>query len=32
VNHLDPKPDFILYGGDLAQLGKSEELDLARRS
>ena len=28
VNHLDPKPDFILYGGDLAQLGKKEELDL----
>ncbi len=28
VNHLDPKPDFILYGGDLAQLGKREELDL----
>jgi Icc protein len=28
VNHLDPKPDFILYGGDLAQLGKAEELTL----
>jgi 3',5'-cyclic AMP phosphodiesterase CpdA len=28
VNHLDPKPDFILYGGDLAQLGRPEELTL----
>lgn len=28
VNHLDPKPDFVLFGGDLAQLGKSEELSL----
>jgi 3',5'-cyclic-AMP phosphodiesterase len=28
VNHLDPKPDFVLYGGDLAQLGKPEELTL----
>ena len=31
VNHLDPKPDFILYGGDLAQLGQAEELDPRRR-
>ncbi len=24
---LDPKPDFIFYGGDIAQLGKPEEID-----
>ena len=28
VNNLDPRPDFVLYGGDLAQLGKSKELEL----
>lgn len=28
VNHLDPTPDFVLYGGDLAQLGQPEELAL----
>ncbi len=28
VNRLDPQPDFVLFGGDLAQLGKREELDL----
>jgi Icc protein len=28
VNSLDPQPDFVLYGGDLAQLGRREELDL----
>src|SRR5262245_23822861 len=28
VNSLDPQPDFILYGGDLAQLGQPAELDL----
>ncbi|HEV7733948.1 MAG TPA: metallophosphoesterase [Candidatus Binatia bacterium] len=28
VNRMDPQPDFILYGGDLAQLGQPEELDL----
>src|SRR5580700_8623222 len=28
VNKLDPQPDFVLYGGDLAQLGGKEELDL----
>jgi len=28
VNHLDPKPDFVLFGGDLAQLGAAEELTL----
>ncbi|WNG27056.1 serine/threonine protein phosphatase [Cystobacter fuscus] len=30
VNRLDPQPDFVLFGGDLAQLGKKEELDLGR--
>jgi 3',5'-cyclic AMP phosphodiesterase CpdA len=29
TNLLTPKPDFIIYGGDLAQLGKKEEIDLA---
>lgn len=28
VNALDPQPDFVLFGGDLAQLGQKEELDL----
>jgi 3',5'-cyclic-AMP phosphodiesterase len=28
VNNLDPQPDFVLYGGDLAQLGRPGELDL----
>jgi len=28
VNNLDPRPDFVLYGGDLAQLGRSKELEL----
>ncbi len=28
VNALDPQPDFVLYGGDLAQLGKRAELEL----
>jgi len=28
VNRLDPQPDFVLYGGDLAQLGQKAELDL----
>lgn len=27
VNFLSPKPDFVVYGGDLAQLGKKEEID-----
>lgn len=27
ANLLTPKPDFIVFGGDLAQLGKKEELD-----
>ena len=30
VNALDPQPDFVLFGGDLAQLGRKEELDLGR--
>jgi 3',5'-cyclic AMP phosphodiesterase CpdA len=28
VNALDPQPDFVLYGGDLAQLGQPAELGL----
>jgi 3',5'-cyclic AMP phosphodiesterase CpdA len=28
VNNLDPQPDFVFYGGDLAQLGQSAELEL----
>ena len=28
VNALDPQPDFVLFGGDLAQLGAPEELEL----
>jgi Icc protein len=28
INHLDPQPDFVLYGGDLAQLGQAAELEL----
>ncbi len=27
VNRLDPPPDFVLYGGDLAQLGQATELE-----
>jgi len=27
ANLLDPRPDFIFYGGDIAQLGKREEID-----
>jgi 3',5'-cyclic AMP phosphodiesterase CpdA len=27
LNFLSPKPDFVVYGGDLAQLGKREEID-----
>jgi Icc protein len=30
VNALDPQPDFVLMGGDLAQLGRKDELDLGR--
>jgi 3',5'-cyclic-AMP phosphodiesterase len=28
VNALDPQPDFVFFGGDLAQLGKPGELEL----
>ena len=28
INRLSPQPDFVLFGGDLAQLGKKEELKL----
>lgn len=31
VNRLDPQPDFVLFGGDLAQLGKREELDIGKQ-
>ena len=27
TNLLNPKPDFVMFGGDLAQLGMKEELD-----
>ncbi len=30
VNFLDPQPDFVVFGGDLAQLGKKEEIDHGR--
>jgi 3',5'-cyclic AMP phosphodiesterase CpdA len=28
VNAMDPQPDFVLFGGDLAQLGQPGELEL----
>ncbi len=28
VNNLDPPPDFVFYGGDLAQLGQANQLEL----
>lgn len=28
VNAMSPQPDFVLFGGDLAQLGKPDELEL----
>ena len=31
VNALDPQPDFVFFGGDLAQLGKPEELELGQQ-
>jgi 3',5'-cyclic AMP phosphodiesterase CpdA len=31
VNALDPQPDFVLFGGDLAQLGRHGELDLGKQ-
>jgi len=27
ANLLEPRPDFVFYGGDIAQLGKAEEID-----
>ena len=27
ANLMDPRPDFFFYGGDIAQLGKPEEID-----
>jgi 3',5'-cyclic AMP phosphodiesterase CpdA len=30
VNRLDPQPDFVLFGGDLAQLGQAEELEIGQ--
>ena len=27
VNLMTPQPDFIIYGGDIAQLGTKEEID-----
>ena len=27
VNFMSPRPDFVIFGGDLAQLGKREEID-----
>ena len=31
VNALDPQPDFVLYGGDLAQLGAPSQLQLGKQ-
>jgi 3',5'-cyclic AMP phosphodiesterase CpdA len=31
VNALDPQPDFVFYGGDLAQLGRPSELALGKQ-
>jgi Icc protein len=31
VNAMDPQPDFVFYGGDLAQLGQPGELELGRQ-
>ena len=28
VNAMDPQPDFVFYGGDLAQLGQPSELEM----
>jgi 3',5'-cyclic-AMP phosphodiesterase len=28
INAMDPQPDFVFYGGDLAQLGQPKELEL----
>jgi len=31
VNALDPQPDFVFFGGDLAQLGRPDELALGQQ-
>jgi 3',5'-cyclic-AMP phosphodiesterase len=31
INALDPQPDFVLFGGDLAQLGRRAELELGKQ-
>jgi 3',5'-cyclic-AMP phosphodiesterase len=31
VNALDPQPDFVLFGGDLAQLGTAGQLQLGQQ-
>ena len=31
VNALDPQPDFVFFGGDLAQLGRADELELGQQ-
>jgi Icc protein len=31
VNALDPQPDFVLFGGDLAQLGAPSQLELGKQ-
>ena len=31
VNALDPQPDFVLFGGDLAQLGRPDELTIGQQ-
>ncbi len=31
VNAMDPPPDFVFYGGDLAQLGQAAELELGAK-
>ncbi len=31
VNALDPQPDFVLYGGDLAQLGTAQQLEMGKQ-
>ncbi|MCS6816907.1 MAG: metallophosphoesterase [Blastocatellia bacterium] len=31
VNALNPPPDFVIFGGDLAQLGQAKELELGKQ-
>ncbi len=31
VNALDPQPDFVFFGGDLAQLGRPDELEFGQQ-